>query len=62
MDDREWLTPRQLAAWLGVPVQTVYTWRHRRVGPRGHRVGKHVRFRRSDVERWLEERADEVRA
>ncbi len=60
MENQEWLTPQELAAWLGIPVQTVYAWRYRRSGPRGYRVGKHVRFRRRDVERWLEQRADEA--
>jgi hypothetical protein len=33
-------------------------WRHRGEGPRGYRVGRHVRYRRSSVEAWLEEQAD----
>jgi excisionase family DNA binding protein len=52
--DREpvWLTVRELAERLRVPVQTVYVWRHKRYGPRGIRVGGHVLFRRTEVERW----------
>jgi excisionase family DNA binding protein len=52
------LSPQQLAAYLGVPVATVYRWRHESTGPRGIRVGKHVRYRRRDVEAWLESRTD----
>lgn len=52
------LTVDGLAALLKVPTSTVYAWRYRRTGPRGIRVGKHVRFRRSDVEQWLETQAD----
>jgi hypothetical protein len=30
---QRYLTPIELAALLGVPVQTIYQWRHRRTGP-----------------------------
>lgn len=53
------LTVQDLAAYLEVPVKTIYTWRHRNAGPRGFRVGKHLRFRWSEVERWLAELASE---
>lgn len=55
----EFLSPQGLAEYLGVPVATVYRWRHLHEGPRGHRVGRHVRYRRSDIEEWLEARADD---
>ena len=47
-----------LASELGVPVGTIYAWRHRGLGPRGYRIGKHVRYRRADIEAWLELQAD----
>ncbi len=50
------LTVEDLAAYLEVPVATVYAWRHRRQGPPGFRVGRHLRFRWSDVQRWIDER------
>ena len=53
------VTTEELAEELGVPVRTVYAWRHRGLGPRGYKIGKHVRFRRSDVEEWLERQADQ---
>ena len=49
------LTVEELAEYLEVPA-TVYAWRHRRQGPPGFRVGRHLRFRWSDVERWIDER------
>lgn len=52
------MSPQQLADYLGVPVATVYRWRHESTGPRGIKVGKHVRYRRRDVESWLESRTD----
>ena len=48
----------ELADYLGVPVATIYRWRYRRDGPAGYRVGRHVRYRLSDVERWLETQRD----
>ena len=52
------LGPQEVADYLGVPIRTVYAWRHRGTGPRGFRVGRHVRYRREDVDAWLEEQAD----
>lgn len=56
------LTVQELANYLGVPVATIYAWRYRHEGPPGLRVGRHVRFRRSDIEEWLNNQLDEVRA
>lgn len=38
---------------LGVPVRTLYAWRTERRGPRSFRVGRYVRYRRSDVADWI---------
>lgn len=48
-----------LAAFLGVPVATIYTWRKRGRGPRARRVGRHLRYLQSDVDQWLEELIDD---
>ena len=56
--DEPLMTPQEVADFLGLPIATLPTWRAKRNGPRGYRVGKHVRYRREDVEAWLEERAD----
>ena len=47
------LSVRELAEYLGVPVTTLYTWCHRDEGPPGFRVGRHIRYRRRDVENWV---------
>ena len=52
------LTIGELSSMLGVPVDTLYGWRHRGEGPPGYRIGRHVRFRRSAVEVWLSTRLD----
>jgi excisionase family DNA binding protein len=43
---------------LGIPVHTLYRWRHNGDGPVGYRVGRHVRYRREAVEAWLEQQVD----
>lgn len=55
------MTLTELSEMLGVPVATLYGWRHRGEGPPGYRVGRHVRYRRSTVEEWLAGQADQVR-
>ncbi len=53
-----WQTPEELAEELRIPVGTIYQWRYRGVGPLGHRIGRHVRYHRADVDRWLAEQRD----
>ena len=50
---RSLATPNEVAEYLQVPVKTLYTWRYKGVGPRAHRVGRHLRYRWEDVEDWL---------
>jgi excisionase family DNA binding protein len=46
-----------VAEYLGVPPRTLDMWAYRGVGPRYSKVGKHRRYRWSDVEKWLDEQA-----
>lgn len=48
-----YLTPVDLADLLGVPVEKVYQWRRKDTGPRGFRVGRHLRFDPEDVRVWV---------
>jgi hypothetical protein len=47
------LATSQLAAHLGVPVQTIHDLRHAHRGPRGFRVGRARRYL-SEVQHWFE--------
>jgi predicted DNA-binding transcriptional regulator AlpA len=47
-------TIHDVSTYLGVPVQTLYSWRARNFGPRARRVGKHLRYRPGDVESWVD--------
>lgn len=52
------MTVEDLSDFLGVPKNTIYSWRQHLQGPEGIRVGKYLRFRREDVMSWLEEQRD----
>ena len=52
------LSTEDVARILVVPVTTLYTWRYKGTGPRAFRVGKHLRYRLSDVMEWLETMAE----
>lgn len=54
---RLWHT-EEVAQYLGVPLGTIYNWRVSGKGPRAIRVGRHLRYRPSDVDAWLERHAD----
>jgi excisionase family DNA binding protein len=47
------LTAHELASELGVGTQTLAQWRWQGVGPAFVKVGRLVRYRRSDVDAWL---------
>jgi excisionase family DNA binding protein len=49
------LWPEQVAEMLGVPIGTLANWRYQGRGPAFVKVGRHVRYRRSDVAGWIEE-------
>ncbi|MGW6917699.1 helix-turn-helix domain-containing protein [Kitasatospora sp. NPDC054939] len=47
------LTPEDVAALFGVPLETVYQWRRKRTGPLGFRVGRHLRYHPEAVAQWV---------
>ncbi|MFJ3807262.1 helix-turn-helix transcriptional regulator [Streptomyces sp. NPDC090073] len=50
-----YLTPDDLVEMFDLPsVETVYQWRRKRTGPRGFRVGRHLRYDPADVRAWVE--------
>jgi excisionase family DNA binding protein len=52
----------QAAAYLGIAKSTLYTWRTRRpgFGPRAVKAGGALRYRRSDLDSWIEAHAEAV--
>jgi excisionase family DNA binding protein len=53
------LSISELAARLGVPIQTIYDLRHHGRGPHGFRIGRELKFRTSEVEAWLRRLEDD---
>ncbi len=48
--------PAAVSEFLGgIPEQTLANWRSRGKGPKFHKVGKHIRYRLSEVAAWLDE-------
>lgn len=56
------LTVEDLARREGVPVQTVYYWNKTGDGPKYLRIGRHVRYRVTDVIAWEDARLVDSRA
>jgi excisionase family DNA binding protein len=54
------LTPRQAARYMGISEAALRLWRSRGEGPRYFRAGdKLVRYRRADLDMWIESRLSE---
>lgn len=51
------LKPQDVADWLSVSVKTLYSWSYLGKGPRVLKIEGALRYRRLDVERWLDERS-----
>lgn len=45
---------KDVADFLGIPVQTLYQWRTRKYGPPGRRIGKYVRYIPDEVRAWFD--------
>ena len=59
--DERLLTPSEAAQLMAVPVRTLDGWRNRSIGPKYLKVGRHVRYRSSDLSAWLETRGGDDR-
>jgi excisionase family DNA binding protein len=51
MEDR-WMSVDEMASYLGVSKDTVYTWTNERRLP-GHRVGRFWKFKKDEVDLWI---------
>ncbi len=55
IDNQLWSIDR-LSKYLDVPVATIRDWAHKRTVP-FIKVGRHIRFKASDIETWLKQRS-----
>lgn len=47
------LSTANVAGLLGISEGTLRYWRYMDEGPKSFRLGRHVKYRRSDVDEWL---------
>ena len=59
MASEQFYSPQELAEYLDYPLATIRKWRTEGTGPVGIRIGKRLRYRKSEVERWLQSRESE---
>lgn len=57
MDRERMWSLQETADYLGVPEGTVRQWLHRGEAPKSYKVGRYRRFRRVEVDAWLDKRA-----
>jgi len=48
------VTIDEVADYLDIPVQTLYRWRVDAKGPPAVKLGRHLRYRWSDVDAWVD--------
>jgi hypothetical protein len=54
----EMLSLQEACRLLRVPEGTLRYWRHLGAGPRSFKIGRHVRYWRTDLILWLTEQTD----
>lgn len=52
MEDR-WLSVEEIAQYLGISKDTVYTWINKRKMP-SHKIGRLWKFKKEQVDTWVE--------
>lgn len=53
--DNELLTPVELGTMLGKSPASLSQWRYMGIGPRFIKAGRVIRYRRSDIDAWLDQ-------
>ncbi len=51
------LSINDVAEYLGVPKATLHCWSSRGIGPKRYKVGRYLRYRRADVDAWINAQA-----
>ncbi len=54
----EMLTLQEACTYLRIPEGTLRYWRHLGTGPRSFKLGRHVRYWKSDLVLWLTEQTN----
>ena len=61
-ENDELLFIEEAAAFLRASVATMRDWRHKGIGPPSFKVGRHVRYWKTDLILWLAEQASRPQA
>ncbi len=56
MSEQQACTEPQAGRYIGVSDATMRFWRSNGTGPRYYRAGKLIRYRKSDLDAWIEAR------
>jgi len=56
------LSVDEVADYLGIPVNTLYQWRHKGTGPMAFRVGLFLRYDPAAVRNWLADHSEPTEA
>jgi predicted DNA-binding transcriptional regulator AlpA len=54
--DQLW-TIDDVSRYLRIPVETLYQWRRKKLGPPACKMGKHLRYDPAEVRRWFTQNA-----
>jgi len=56
MKDQALWSTAETAAYLGVPIKTLYQWSSRASGPPSFKIGRHRKYAPQEVDIWLQAR------
>jgi len=57
--DDDWLFLDEVADWTRIPANTLKDYRRRGLGPHCTVIAKKLRYRRTDVERWMQDQFEQ---
>lgn len=55
MTNKEFMTTKEVADTLGIKKNTLALWRMKGFGPKYYKLGRSVRYKKADVEDWIDE-------
>lgn len=59
--EKKYLTPKELANYLGITTQTLAIWRTNKTYPLPYtKVGGRIRYKAEDVQQWLDSRQQNI--
>lgn len=53
----QWLTRAEVSEYLNIPKPTLAAWAYKGIGPKYSKMGRNVRYRLSDIEKWADTQA-----